>query len=492
VQPAAATGKPWSDRILTEPDPRRWLGLVVLLIGAFLSSFDFFVVNVALPALHDELGARAADQQLVVAGFGLALAVLIVTGGRLGDLYGRKRLFMIGMAGFTLASALCGFAATPRALIASRVLQGLTAALMSPQVLAIIRVTFAENERARAIGYFGSTIGLASIAAQLIGGALIELNIFGLGWRPIFLVNLPVGVVALLMARSMLSESRASGRPSLDFGAIAIGSVALLLLVYPLVEGREAGWPAWAIWALLASVPAFAAFVWWEWLVQGRGRAPLVNLRLFRDPAFSLGLVMTVTFFGGLSAFFLSLTVYLQQGFGYSPLATGLVFVAFGAGFVLGSSFSARIVRRIGPRAISLGTALMGSGLLGIIALALTAHGAPVNNWLLAPVLVWYGVGQGFALPTLAGAVVGSSRVPPQDAGSASGMFSMVQQVAFALGVAAIAGVFFSQLGGAADGRAYQWALSVTLACNVALMATTCVLAFFLPRAAVARTVHVE
>ena len=463
-------------------DPKRWVALVVLLTGSFLTAFDFFVVNVALPAMHTELGARPQDLEMVVAGYGLAFAVLLITGGRLGDLYGRKRLFMIGMAGFTAASALCGLAATPAMLIAARMLQGLTAAMMSPQVLAIIRVTFDEDERGRAIGYLGTTMGLAAITAQLVGGALVQADIAGLGWRPIFLVNVPVGAAALAFARTTLRPSRAQGRPTLDPGGIVLVTVALGLLTYPLVEGQSLGWPPWTLLSLAAAGPALAAFVLYERLLLGTGRTPLVNLRLFRDPAFSLGLVMAMTFFAGLSAFFMGLTIFLQQGFGFGPLAAGLVFVAFGIGFVAGSLASSRVARRIGSRAISLGTALMASGLLGVVALARAAHGAPINLAGLWPLLVWYGCGQGFALPTLVSSVVGSNRIPPQEAGAASGVFNMVQQVSFALGVAVVMGLFFTVLGRAASPADYERALSAALTVNAGLLALTGGLAFLLPR----------
>ena len=328
----------------------------------------------------------------------------------------------------------------------------------------------------------------------MIGGALIQADFAGLSWRPIFLVNVPIGGVALIAARSLIQDSRASGRPSLDLGGIAIGSTALLLLVYPLVEGREAGWPAWAWIALILSVPALAAFVMFETALQHRGRAPLVNMRLFRVPGFSLGLVMAVTFFGGLAAFFMSLTVVLQDGLGFGPLATGLVFVAFGVGFVAGSMLSARIARRLGPRTISLGTLLMAGGLALVIGLFRLAHGAAPNEWLLLPVLVGYGVGQGLALPTLVTSVVASSRISPQDAGGASGVFSMVQQVAFTLGIAVIVGLFFGWLGPAPDALAYVAALSVALSVNAGLMLLTCALAFGLPRGRMAVTpvIHLD
>ena len=476
------------------PDPNRWTALIVLLTGAFLPAFDFFVVNVGLPAMHTELGARPEDLELVVAGYGLAFAILLITGGRLGDLYGRKKLFIIGMVGFTLASALCGMATSPAVLIASRVLQGLTAALMNPQVLAIIRVTFPENERARAIGFFGTTLGLASIAAQLVGGALIQADIAGLSWRPIFLVNVPVGAVALYFAAHTLRDSKAQGRPTLDLGGIVLATLTLGSLIYPLVEGAGLGWPWWTLLMLVASLPALAGFVLYELHLQHRGRSPLVSMRLFRDPGFSLGLVMTVTFFAGLAAFFMGLTIFLQQGFGYGPLATGIVFVAFGIGFVGSSLVSSQVSRRIGPLTISLGTALMGSGLLATVVLAVRAHGAPINLYVLWPVLIWYGCGQGLALPTLVASVVGSSRIPPQDAGAASGVFTMVQQVAFALGIAVIMGLFFAVLGAGTAHGDYERALSVALSCNAGLMAVTCLLAFFLPRRAPVPgvVVHVE
>ncbi len=465
------------------PDPRRWLGLVLVLTGAFLTSFDFFVVNVALPSMRADLGARPAELQFVVAGYGLAFAVLLVTGGRLGDLYGRRLVFVWGMAGFTLASALCGLAVTPGQLIAARVLQGLTAAMMNPQVLAIIRVTFPDSERARAIGWFGVTLGGASIAAQLIGGALIEWNPHGLTWRPIFLVNVPIGIVAAIAARLVLPESRSAGRHSLDPGGILIGTTALLLLSVPLVEGREAGWPAWSLVCIALSVPVMAGFVLYEAALQARGRVPLVNLRLFRDRAFSLGLVMAVTFFGGLASFFLTITLFLQQGFGMGPLATGLTFVAFGVGFVAGSRLSSAVARRIGPWVINLGTALMVTVLAAIVLLARAAHGMALDGRWLAAVLVWYGIGQGLALPSLVAVVVGSSRIPAADAGSASGVFSTVQQIAFALGVAVIGGVFFGVLGAGASQADYDSALSAALLCNMGLLSATFILALWLPRA---------
>ena len=382
------------------PDPNRWNALIVLLTGAFLPAFDFFVVNVALPAMHSELGARPEDLELVVAGYGLAFAILLITGGRLGDLYGRKRLFIMGMIGFTLASALCGLATSPAMLIASRVLQGLTAALMNPQVLAIIRVTFPENERARAIGYFGTTLGLASIAAQLVGGALVQADLFGLGWRPIFLVNVPVGAVGPVLRRQQLARIQGSGPPDVGFRRHRPGDPDTRVADLPAGRGCRAGAGRGGCWPCRCC-PCRR----WRRSCSMRPISSSAAARLWSACGYSatrpspLGLVMAMTFFSGLAAFFMGLTIFLQQGFGYGPLATGLVFVAFGLGFVGASLSSSRISRRIGTRAISLGTGLMGTGLLAIVALANRAHGAAINLYVLWPVLIYYGCGRAWHCP---------------------------------------------------------------------------------------------
>jgi MFS family permease len=254
-----------------ELDPRRWWALPILLVGSFLSFLDFFVVTIALPSIRDDLGARAAELQLVVAGYGIGFAVSLITGGRLGDIFGRKRVFLLGMGGFALASALCGLAVNPTMLIASRVLQAVTAAALTPQVLAIIRITFAPQERAFAIGLYGTSMGFASIVAQVVGGSLVSLDLFGWSWRPIFLINVPIGLLAIGAGARVLRESRMERRPSLDLGGVGLVSLALVLLVFPLAEGREAGWPAWSFGMLVASVPVLVGFIWYERLVARWG-----------------------------------------------------------------------------------------------------------------------------------------------------------------------------------------------------------------------------
>jgi EmrB/QacA subfamily drug resistance transporter len=460
-------------------DPRRWLVLVVVSAASFLGVLDFFIVNVSIPAIKENLRANFAEIQLMIAGYGLTYAVCLITGGRLGDILGRKRMFLAGMAGFTLASALCGLAPTPAVLIAARILQGITGAIMFPQVLSIIQVSFPVHERAAAFGIFGMIVGTGSFSGNVLGGLLVQGNLFGLGWRPIFLVNLPLGVVALVAAAYLVHESRSPKAVRLDLGGVALVSIGLFLLVYPLVEGREAGWPLEMFVCLAASLPALATFARYEKWISGRGGSPLVELGLFRNRVFVAGLITTMVYYGGLSAFFLTVTVYLQEGLGLSPLEAGLTFAPFAVGFLIASSLAVKLTPRLGRRVIQLGAFLMASGLVVIITLA-SVDGTAVPGLGLVPALMVYGVGQGFVMPTLLSTVL--SGIPTHDAGSASGVLSTVQQVALAMGVAVIGSVFFAILGSPAQPDEFGRAIAVALIFNLALLAATIGLVFRLPR----------
>src|SRR6266568_3105735 len=279
-------------------DPRRWLALGVVLIAVFMQLMDISIVNVAIPSIQRDLDASYSQVQWVLAGYQLAFAVVLITGGRLGDIYGRKRLFLIGVSGFTVASALCGFAQSPVMLVGSRFLQGAMGALMFPQALSVTQVEFPQRERGAAFGITGAVIGLATISGPLLGGLLISGNLFGLDWRPIFLVNLPLGVLAVVAAVVLLRESRAEGALRLDPGGVAIVSAALLLLIYPLVEGRDLGWPVWTFLLMAASVPLFALFVLYERRKTRKDNSPLVVLGLFGERAFVSGLLLVVGMLG--------------------------------------------------------------------------------------------------------------------------------------------------------------------------------------------------
>jgi EmrB/QacA subfamily drug resistance transporter len=470
-----ATAVPVAD----SPDPGRWKTLAVILAAAFVVALDFFVVNVSMPSIRANLHATFAELQLVIASYGLTYSVLLISGGRLGDIYGRKRMFMSGVACFTAASVLCGLAPSPVYLIVARVLQGISAAMLFPQVLAIMQVTFPQNERAKAFGLFGTVIGTASFSGNVLGGLLVSANVFGLGWRPIFLINLPVGLLTVIAAAKLVKESRSPKARRLDLGGVAIMTLALTLLLYPLIQGREAGWPVWAFVCMAAFLPMMFVFVQYEKRVTARGGSPLVELDLFEDRAFVIGLFSGMCFFNGTAAFFLVSTVFLQNGLGYSAREAGLTFAWFAIAFLGSSLSSVRIQPKLGSRIINLGAAMMITGLTSL--LLLTAwRGAALGGLELAPVLLIYGTGQGFVMPTLISTIL--INIKGHDAGSASGVLSTVQQASFATGVAVIGTVFFSVLGTATSTAAFVHALRAALSVNICLLMVTFVLILKIPR----------
>ena len=446
--PTATAG---SGRAPGSADPRRWVALAVVLIAGFMQLVDISIVNVAIPSIQRDLDATYADIQWVLAGYQLAFAVMLITGGRLGDIFGRKRLFMIGMAGFTLASALCGLAQTPDMLIASRILQGLFGAIMFPQVLSIIQVTFPPQERATAFGLFGATNGLATITGPLVGGLLIQADLFGLEWRPIFLVNLPIGIAALAVAARFLVESKAPRALRLDPVGVVVVTAGLLLLVYPLVQGRDLGWPPWTFLSMAASVPVLAGFAVYERYKKALDGSPLVDMDLFRQRSFVPGLLLAGIFFMGIPAFFLTFSLWLQIGLGFSALHAGLTGAPFAVGSALASAASVRLVPVLGRRILSAGSLLLVAGMVALM-WTVDRYGGAVTSWQLLPALLLCGLGLGSVIAPLVNVVLAGIRA--QDAGSASGVLTTVQQIGGAIGVALIGVVFFGLLGSQAAGVA--------------------------------------
>ena len=440
--PRAAPGPPTEQ----EADPRRWIALFVVLTAAFMVLLDISIVNVAIPSIQRTLDASFGEVQLVLAGYQLAYAVVLITGGRLGDIFGRKRLFMIGMGGFITASALCGLAQSPTMLIASRVFQGLMAALMYPQVLSVIQVSFPPRERGSAFGVFGATIGIATIAGPLVGGLIIGNGVGGTAWRWIFLVNVPIGLASLVAATLLLRESRAPSAKRLDLIGVAIVSVGLGLLTYPLVEGRDAGWPAWTFIALALSLPVLVAFVVFE---RGRqDRSPLMELSLFRVLPFRVGVVLSGLFFSCIPSFFLTFSLVLQIGLGYGALHAGLTTMPFAVGSALASTASARLAPRLGSSILQAGSLSLVAGLVGLI-LTLHEAGPQVSSLQMAPSLFVCGVGLGLVIAPLLNVILAG--INPRDAGSASGVVTTIQQVGGAIGVAIVGVIFFGLLGSRAD-----------------------------------------
>jgi EmrB/QacA subfamily drug resistance transporter len=442
--------------------PRRWLTLPVLLIGAFLLPLDFSIVNVALPSIRESLGASGGEMQLVIAFYAVTYAVFLVTGGRLGDLFGRKAMFIGGMAGFMLASAACGLAPSIHMLIAGRLVQGLAASVMAPQVLATIRVIFPPGERSRAIGYYGATIGLAVVLGQLCGGLLIWLQPFGYTWQAIFLVNLPVGALDLVLAALLLPGSERSRGVRLDLPGVAVLSVGLVLLVYPLVAGRENGWPAWTLACLALSVPVLALFVLIEHRMGQRGGSPLLNIGLFRERAFSVGLALALLVYAS-SAFFFAFAVYLQTGLGWNVMEAGLGILPYGLGFFFGSLAVSFLIRHLGHGAPMLG---YGGGIVGngaMIFILLQGGGPGIAMY---AALACAGLGLGVVFPSLIRIVLND--ISPAHAGMAAGALSTAIQIGPAVAVPLIGGVFFTVLGDGASVGAYQYAFAAVLICIVA------------------------
>ena len=432
-----------ADHPAQEADPLRWRALGVVLVASFMVLLDISIVNVAIPTIQRSLGATFAQIQLVFAGYQLSYAVMLITGGRLGDIFGRKRLFLIGVAGFTVASALCGLAQSPDALVWSRVIQGLFAALMYPQVLAVIQVSFPPKERGAAFGIFGAVIGVATISGPLVGGLLIEANVLS-GWRPIFLVNVPIGIGAMVAAVFLLKESKAPHRPKVDLPGVALVTAALGLLTYPLVQGREAGWPTWAFVSLAASVPMFALFVAYIVWRKRQQRWPLIDPGLFTDRAFVVGLLICLAFFAGIPAFFLTFSLYLQIGLGFGAMHAGLTTVPFAVASGFASGASIRLAPKLGKRILMIGITVLMVGMLLLI--ADVAHfGVAITSLDLVPVLAIAGAGLGLTVAPLLTIIL--ANIAPSSAGAASGVLTTVQQVGGALGVALVGVVFFGLLG---------------------------------------------
>ncbi|TMB91799.1 MAG: MFS transporter [Chloroflexi bacterium] len=422
TQPAPPPQTPPAPADHAELDPRRWVALVSVLTAAFMVLLDISIVNVAIPAIRNNLSVNNADIQFVIAGYALAYALLLITGGRLGDIYGRKRLFMIGMGGFVVASALCGLAQNAIMLDVSRVLQGLMAALMFPQVLSVIQVSFPPHERARVFGLLGATIGIATITGPVVGGLIIRDDLTGGSWRWIFLVNLPIGIISLIAAYRVVSESKAPHATGLDLVGVLIASIGLFLLVYPLVEGQVVGWPAWTFICMAASPFVIALFVLYEHSLP-KERFPLVQLSLFSIPAFRVGVVISAVFIAAIPAFFFTFSLMLQAGLSYSALQAGLTIIPWSIGTAIASVASARLAPKLGKYTIAMGSSLLVVGVLGII-LTMHLRGVHVTGWDLIPAFLVSGLGLGTVIAPLLNVILAGVPGPARSASPLSGWCS--------------------------------------------------------------------
>jgi EmrB/QacA subfamily drug resistance transporter len=438
------TDKPFAPPMdAASADPRRWIAFVFLLLASFMNLMDVTIVNVALPSMQKNLGATPTDIEWVVSAYVLAFALGLLPFGRLGDIVGRKRMFLIGVTLFTLGSLLCGIAPSIDLLIGARVLQGLAASAMTPQVLAIAQVTFPPTEKGLMFSLFGLSASLAAVCGPIIGGALIAANIAGLDWRPIFLVNIPLGAIAV--TAGALVVRRVPPHPGLrnDYIGIGIFGLAMIALVYPLIEGHEAGWPAWVFVTLGVSVGLMGAFYFWQKRRHAANATQLLPLELLQNRNFLLGMLMTTLFASGVPGSFVVIAIFLQTGFGLSPLQSGLTTVPFSLGVMAASLLAGRLGNRFLSPRVATGSLLLAAGFAYLI-YELSQVTDQVNEWALLPPFVIAGIGLGTTFGALFQTIL--SGVPHKDAGSASGALQAFQQVGGALGVAMIGEVFFTWL----------------------------------------------
>lgn len=463
------------------PYPARWRALPVILTAMFMAMFDYFVVNVAASSLQHDLHAGEAAIELIVGGYGFAYASGLITGGRLGDLHGHRRLFVLGMSLFALASLLCGIAPNGWALVAFRVLQGATAALMVPQVLALINTMFPPHERARAMSAFGATIGIGAVAGQVLGGVLLDANLFGWGWRTIFFINVPIGLAAVLLAARWLPKHEPVHRPKLDpVGAVGI-SLALALVLVPITLGRPEGWPLWTFISMAAAVPVLLATLRYEQRLHARDGQPVLDLPMVRERVFAAGMVISGGYLAFFAGFMLCLTLLLQDGLGLSPLRAGLAFAPLGIAFALSSFlFARRVAARIGNRVIVLGAALSLIG-LGATLAVLVWKGSEVTALELIPGGVVIGLGNGLAIPSMIGAVL-SSGIEPHKAGMAAGVLTTAQQFGNAVGATVLGTIFFSVLGNGINVGSFVSAMETSSVVGLGIVLLVLASAFLLPR----------
>jgi EmrB/QacA subfamily drug resistance transporter len=404
--------------------PRRWLAAIVMIVGALMDMIDVTIVNVALPTIRRDLHASETQLEWVVSGYMLAFAAALIIAGNLGDRFGRKRVFLFGVAMFGLASLAAGISGSGAELIIARVVQGTAAAAMTPQVLATFRAIFTGPERGKAFGIYGAMLGFASAVGLLLGGVLTDANLFGWSWRSVFFVNVPVAAAALIAGLRYVPETRDPGarRPDVPGAVLLAGS--LVAVVYALLEGRQLGWPAW-IWLLLAAgLAGLAALGLLEGrrrerrLLEGRRRvrstAPLLQAGLFRVPAFAAGLGVQLVFSAGLQGFFLAFALWLQAGEHFSPLKAGLTAVAFSVGSFIGAPVAVPLAQKHGRRVLVTGGMLMAAGIAGV---ALTAGHVGLNGspWPVVPGLVVCGAGLALLVIPLVNVVLAA--VPVEEAG---------------------------------------------------------------------------
>jgi EmrB/QacA subfamily drug resistance transporter len=464
--------------------PGRWLAASVLIVGALMDMIDVTIVNVALPTIRRSLGASSTQLEWVVSGYMLAFAAALIVAGSLGDRFGRRRVFLLGVGVFGAASLCAGLAGTGSELIAARVVQGTAAACMAPQVLATFRVIFATTkERGQAFAVYGAMLGFASAIGLVLGGVLTDANLFGWSWRAVFFVNVPVAVLALTAGLRLIPETRDQAARKPNYAGAVVLAGSMVAIVYPLLEGRQLGWPAW-VWLLLAAgLAGVAGLALAESRMAQARTAPLLRARLLRVPAFSAGLGVQLAFAAGMQGFFLVFALWLQIGEHFSPLKAGLTSVAFSAGSFVLAPVAVPLAQRFGRRVLVIGAILMAAGI--VVVSAFIGHvGIDGSPWPVVPGLVIAGAGLSLLVIPLVNVVLAAA--PAEAAGTASGLFSTAQQLGGAIGVAVLGTVFFGSLTG---GHTFAAALRHTAPYAIGAFALCALLSLLLPRTAASEEV---
>jgi len=477
---APAVAPPEQDAAQPATHPGRWLGLFALLAATLMNLLDASVVGVAAPAIRADLGGSLSTLQWLTAGYTLALAVGLLTGGRLGDMYGRKKVLTIGIAGFVATSLACALAPSAAVLLIARVLQGAFGAVMIPQCFGLIRDMFGRDT-GKAFGAFGPTIGLATIIGPIVAGFLVDADVFGTGWRMIFLINLPLGAFALLAGLKVLPEGAPTARgQKLDVKGAVLAAAGMFTLIYPLVEGREQGWPAWTLVMLAGSVVLFTVFAVNQWRRMKAGRPTLVELSVFAKRSYTSGVAFVVVFFGALVGFALAVGLFLQLGLHYSPLEASLAMATWAVGAFVGSGASAGLMGKLGRRIIHLGLVLMAIG-LGAVAVVIGSAGE-LGSWDLAGPFAVFGVGMGMIFVPLFDIIVAD--LDDHEVGSASGLLESFQQLGASLGVAVLGTVFFEGIGARPDVQSFSDSAQLVTVLTVGLTVVTFLVGFLLPKRA--------
>jgi EmrB/QacA subfamily drug resistance transporter len=464
------------------PAGRRWLGLFAVLAAVVMNLLDGTITNVATPSIRADLGGSYATLQWIAAAYILAMAVGLLTGGRLGDMYGRRRMLLIGVTGFVAASTACALAWSPESLIAARAVQGLFAAVMVPQCFGLVRDLFPPDKVGQAFAMFGPVIGLSTIAGPVVGGLLIDADLAGTGWRAIFLINLPLGVFALVAGRRVLPAPAPTARAAgLDLTGVLLGGLGAVMLVYPLVQGRELGWPAWSLAVFAGAVPVMAVFVAHQARRRRTGRAPLVELSVFSKRSYSAGVLFIIAFFGACVGVGLVLGLFLQLGLGYSAQRASLTMAALAVGAFIGSGIGSTVGARLGRVVLHTGLAVMAAGTAAVY-LVLVQVGTDLGGWHLAGPLLLYGLGMGMIFAPLFDIIMAG--VADHEVGSASGMLETFQGLGASLGIAVLGTLFFAVFGSQADPRGAVDAAARTTLLALGLTALAFLLGFLLPRRA--------